>query len=421
MANNISAQPAQPALDPVEHEQELIAQAIDAAFQVEPEEAIVQADENLKQLDTVFGNTGYETLRGVLGALRKFFNAFLFVRQARHLDAQALFEQSVAEFDRYGQGELGELAEGLACSSGAYLELQKGNISQALESVNQAKEHMKGVGQFGELGALMTLVMERDIFAISAMRAMSSLDYPAAKTAFEQAAQTSERIARDLDENSAGFNLHQGLAHFYRTYSTFNQTFNRFNQLRYDEVARQTNISADAGRARDLLLNSVKNDEGVNRSAYISEGLGHLLEVVQSLSQFMEKVLGATVKPDAEAFQRSRGKIQTASDLFAKAGPDSVSIIRFCDELSGRLNKIEELTRPSKKDFGKFSGIIACASFLPLFLVTSWVNSAFRVGVNPSTLIWYCIALALISGFGFGALRFKTLLFGEKATGKSAT
>jgi hypothetical protein len=420
MPDNMTTQSAQPATDPAQHERELVTQAIDSVFEVDAAEAIPRIDESLQQVQTTFGDAGYETLRGVLRALRKFSGGILLIRNMQHSEAQALLARSAAEFDQHGQVELREFARGLACSSGAYLELQKGNVSQALDSLNEAKLHMKEIGQFGSVGDLMTKVMERDVLAISAMRAMSSLDYPNAKIFYEQTAQTSESIAREFEEASAGFNLHQGMAHYYRAFSTFNQSFNRFNQLRYDEVARQTDISADANSAEDLLSRSGKEDKSIERLTYISEGLGHLLEVIQSLSQFMEKVLGSTVKPDAEAFQRLSGKIQTASDLFAKAGPDAVSIVRFCEELNGRLGKIEELTRPSKKDFGKFSGIIACASFLPLFLVTSWVNSNFKVGVSATNLIWYCIALALISGFGFGALKFKTLFVGGKADGEPA-
>lgn len=392
-------------------EQKLMARTIDSLFEVETEEALQLIDGKLRELEQQSGGDEVSTLPGVLKYLRNFFRAILLAQnQMDFTEAQVLFEQAAGAFDQLGQEELKALSLGFRYNVEAFLEIHKANVTLALDLITKSKKHIQSAGRFGELYEPMINLMERDALAISALRAMMSLDYPSAKILFEQASQAAENVAHKyFEESTPGYNTHQGIAHYYRALSTFTQAYNRLNQLRYDEVANQKNLLHDAVQARELLSKGDGKDVSVRRLAYVSDAFANLLEVTFDLAQFMEKVFRSTVKPDIEAFEAMRKKIQTASDLFAKAGQDAVSFVRFCDELNSRISNIERLTKPSKKDFGKFSGIVASASFLPLFLVTSWVNSTFGVGVKASTIIWYCLGLSLISGFGFGALRFKSL------------
>jgi len=104
-------------------------------------------------------------------------------------------------------------------------------------------------------------------------------------------------------------------------------------------------------------------------------------------------------------------KIRKASDLFSKAGDEAVVYVRMCDQLYNSVNNLERISKPNKKDFGIFSGLVSCALFLPLFLIISWANWFFKIGLEARTIITSSIVLALIGAFGFGALKFKSLIF----------
>ena len=395
----------------IHQDQESFTQAIDNLFGVELEEALQLIYSELRELEQQNGKGPGDTFVGVLKHLEKFFRAMQLTReQMNFVKAQELFDEAARGFSQLGQEELSTLSLGFTYYSEGYVEMQKTNLSLAQDLITKSKEHIQSAGRFGTLYEPTINIMERDVVFLSATRAMMSLDFSTAKILFEQTSQLSEDFAdKYFQKDSREHNTHQGLAHYYRTLSTFNQTYNRLNQLRYDEVANQQNLLKDAVLAGELLSKGDTKDVSVKKLIHVTYGFANLLEVMFDLAQFMQKVFRSTVKPDIEAFETMREKIQTASDLFAKAGPDAVSFVRFCDELSPRISSIERLTKPSKQDFGKFSGMVAAVSFLPLFLVTSWVNSNFGVGVEASKLIWYCLALSLISGFGFGALRFKSL------------
>ena len=76
--------------------------------------------------------------------------------------------------------------------------------------------------------------------------------------------------------------------------------------------------------------------------------------------------------------------------------------------LLAQTDKFERLARPSRKDFGVFSGLISCGLFVPIFLIVFWARNRFNLTVGAETLLWPCLGLALIGGFGFGAIKFKS-------------
>jgi hypothetical protein len=134
-----------------------------------------------------------------------------------------------------------------------------------------------------------------------------------------------------------------------------------------------------------------------------------LLGAVQEFAAAMQKILRSTFKPDVRTFSAIRSEVLRASDLAAKLGPQGVVIVRLCGNLRDQIYNLERLAKPKKKDFGTLSGIVASALFLPLFLVTSWANQRFAMGLSGGTVMYYTGFLALIGGFGYGALKFKSI------------
>jgi hypothetical protein len=124
----------------------------------------------------------------------------------------------------------------------------------------------------------------------------------------------------------------------------------------------------------------------------------------------MQKIFQSTFKSNPHNLSLLKQKIQTANDLAAKSGPDALSLIRHCDQLRVQIDNFEKISKPKRKDFGKFSGLITAALFLPIFLIASWANTTFEVDTESNNIIYISAILSLIGGFGYGALKFIEIL-----------
>jgi hypothetical protein len=156
----------------------------------------------------------------------------------------------------------------------------------------------------------------------------------------------------------------------------------------------------------------------VKSAILLTDALESLLPLYAQLGQVMTNVLRATFKPDVKTLQPLRDRIAKAKEAIAKAGPTGIVLIRYCDGLSRQVDNLQRLAEPSKKDFGAFSGLVAAALFLPLFLAISWGNSLFNVGLGAVPIATTCLTVALIGGFGLGALKFRSLIFPSSATAR---
>ena len=127
----------------------------------------------------------------------------------------------------------------------------------------------------------------------------------------------------------------------------------------------------------------------------------------------MQKIFQSTFKSNPENLSLLKQKIQTAKDSASKAGPNALLFVRICDQLRVKIDNFEKLSKPKKKDFGKFSGLIAAALFLPLFLIMSWANTAFEINAESASIIYTSLVLSLIGGFGYGALKYFLHIFSK--------
>ncbi len=354
----------------------------------------------------------FPKLKTALQSLWNFFEAIKLINiNGNFASACDLLQSSAKGFDLVEEEELKDLAIGLNGYVTAAVQLQALNIGRGLELLTKAKDYLQNAGKY--CGAFESLIdhMELDMFFVAGLQAALTLDYAKAKTLFDKASQVAEAVSNKYYmEGESLYYTFQGLAHFYRAYSTYTQVTHEFFQFDYDKVTNEQDLANDAKLARDLLAKGDTEPVPFKIIMYYSNALIQLLEVESELSKLMLTMFRSTFKSDVGTLDLLRKKVRKARNSISQIGPQAVTLIRNCDNFADQIDNLERLAKPSKKDFGVFSGLITCGLFLPIFLVVSWASTTFNLGLNAWALITDCLILALIGGFGFGAIRFKSFI-----------
>ena len=401
-------------LPPISREdQAFVEQIVDQIFEANLDKRLPLIEKFINTLKPQKVGSAFETLQITLKSLWEFFAAIRYVRsEGDFLEASKLFRSAAEGFGQVGKRELRDLSIGFVVYLEAVTELQKMNIGQAMELFKMIKEYLKNAGKYGRIFEQFVDEIEPDAIFVGAVNALMQLDFANAKALIEKASQAAEKVAHNYyREGEPLYNTFQGFAHFYKTYYTFVKALSDFNQFQYDKLTNKQDLLNEAILAHKLLDKGDTENVTFRNVNYMLKGIIQLLESISDLSRLMRTIFNSTFKPDLKTLMLLKQNIDSASNMIAKAGPQAVPLIRLCNQISNQVNNLERLAKPTKKDFGAFSGVVASALFLPLFLVVSWANSTFEIGLDGKTLIVYCLVLALIGGFGFGALKFKSMIF----------
>jgi len=401
-------------------EKTLIEQTIDSVFEADIDEALPLLESRMQALDPQAAGTATEIFQIILQSMWNFFQAMTRIRtQANFVEARDLFESAEDGFSQVGHDELRDLSIGLGVYAEAVVNLQEGNIGQALELLTEVKDYLRNAGKFSRKFEPLIDHMEPENLFLAGSRALQNLDFASAKPLIEKAAQTAEELAHTYyAEGVPLYYTYQGLACLYKAFYTFFEACNELHQFEYDKLATRQDLVHNAMQAQELLNKGDTSNVVFRNASHISRAIAHLLEVINQLAQIMRRIFSATFKPDLRTLMLLKQKIRIANNSAAEAGPQAATFLRLCDQLSNQINNLEKLAKPDKKDFGAFSGLVSSAIFLPMFLIITWTSSTFGVGLKASTIIYSCLTLSLIAGFGVGALKFKSLIMPSRTDGE---
>jgi hypothetical protein len=392
-------------------------QLVEAAFAADLDKVLPLLEQSMEQVGS---HAIPEELKPILESLWTFFKAIMTMRAGDFAGAIPSLDSAVTEFDRLGFPVQRDISIGMREYCIAIVALRNANIGTAAEHFAKTKSFLERAGKFSSRFEMMIGLMEPDALFVAGVQAMMSLDYANAKVLINQAAQASEAAAQKyFEKDSSEFHSFMGQAEIQRTFYIYTESSRNFNKFDFDAITAISDLAAPARKGRELLQKGDMGNAQVRLLLLLSEGFVPLLESIQDLAGLMQKLFGSTVKADFKTLKPINEKLRTANGHFSKGGAQTVSMVRFCDQLSDQVKNLERLARPDKKDFGKFAGVITCALFLPIFLVISWANQQLHIGLDSYRLLGSCLMLALVGGFGFGALRFKNFL-GAVLKGKAA-
>lgn len=392
---------------------DLLAKTTNEVFKAEEEDALKLIEGMIKALDAEALGNDFEPQRIALESLWNFFDALGLIKsRGDFMNARKELECAVQGFSRIGQTELRDLSIGLGIYVEVITEVQSQNIGRALKLCGEAKEYLEAAGKFSNKFKPLVDFMEPDTLFLAGFNALSSSDFASGQAYIEQASWTAKEVAvKYCKEGDSLYCTFQGYAHFYRACYILHVTLHEFNQLEYDKLAAEKDLTCDAMEAEELLRKGETENVQVKNAIHFSNTIVQLLEVTCELAKIMQRVLSSTFKDDPGTFKLLKQKVNLASKSASEVGIQGAAFIRFCNQVSDRVNNLERLVKPNKKDFGKFSGLVTCGIFLPLFLIVSLVNFKLSMNLGQQTMVIMSLVPALIGGFGYGATKFKGILF----------
>lgn len=326
--------------------------------------------------------------------------------------AQELLESAAAGFQQLGIEDLESVSRSFSTYTNALRQLQNLNINRCLELFDMAEEYLRNAGRFGRKFQPLIDHMKPEAMFIAAIPPLLGGDIGSARVLISGASDMMEKVAEKYYEKGDAMHFTiLGTGQLYRAFFTYFQAQRDLSNLDLDKLISEDAIAAHAKEAEQLLAQGDLANVQVQSAHYISKALVELLQVTQGIAARMHLCFKAAFKADSQGFLDLRTKIHLAIDHASRAGPNAVPIVRSCDGLLMRIQNLEKLARPRKADFGIYSGLISSALFVPLLLVASWTVSRFGIELDNGTLFVTVVGLALIGGFGFGALRFKGFLF----------
>jgi len=328
------------------------------------------------------------------------------------LRAVELGNAAIIGFEKLNFDELESTARAITAYAYAITELKKLNISRYLELHKEIEDYLKKAGQFGLKLNPMIDHMKPEAEFIGGVQALQLGDLSTAKVLISQAAEGSERLANKYyDQGSSPHSTFCGVGKAYSALLKFHVIQQDLINLELDSISCEHDVSLIAREAETLLSQGDLKNVTVRATYQLSRALAEILEVLQMLHSILYRCLNSTFKPDSKDFSELRYKTRLAIEYLSGAGQSAAPFIRSCDQLLIRIKNLQRLSKPSKKDFGIFSGLISCALFIPLFIIASYINYVFGMGVDTKILFLTMIGLSLIGGFGFGAIRFKGFIF----------
>ena len=392
---------------------DLLIKTSEQVFNAEEDKELALIEDKIKALDAGALGNDFEPQKIVLESLWNFFDAMgLMKSRGDYMNARKKLECAVQGFNRIGQTELRDLSIGIGIYAEAVTEVQNQNIGRALNLCREAKEYLDAAGEFSSKFRPLVDCLEPDTLFLAGFSALTSSDFAGGQAYIEQASRTAKEVGvKYFKEGDSLYWTFQGYAHFYRACYILLVTLHEFNQLEYDKLAAEQDLICDAMKAQELLGKGETGNVQVENAIHFSNTIVQLVEVTHELAKIMQKVLSSTFKGDPGTFRVIKQKVELARKSASEAGIQGTAFIRFCNDVSDRVKNLERIAKPNKKDFGKFSGLVTCGIFLPLFLIVSFVNFKFSMNLGQQTLVIMSLVPALIGGFGYGAIKFKGILF----------
>lgn len=377
-----------------------------------PDTAINIVQEALQDVDNSTEDGRY--LEFVLKALWNYVQANLYLQtKANFEQANRLFSKAAEGFKELGIEGLEQLSIGMAIYAEAIINLQAGNLTRGIELIEGLKKSFEKAGEYSNQFEAIVDLSEPDILFLTALSNSNQMKYSEAKQMFNRSYEKYIEVAKKyFEEDEDNYYLFTGLGYTSLGMCNYSEASRCLSGYEFDTIIKSDTITEEM-ETGIAYLERIENHSAITKSV-LNMIKAHLLmlEVTQEVALILNNILTSTFKYDFSITESLKNKIEQAND-YAAGVLEGEIIIKSNKLMLERIRNIERHAKPKKKDFGVFSGAVSCVSFMLLFMLLSWANSTFAMDIEGRYLYSTSMFFSLIVGFGFGALRFKSVLFNK--------
>lgn len=329
-------------------------------------------------------------------------------------EADRLYHDAVQGFAESALPQLRDLALGLGVYCGAVIEFQKRNFGKGIDLLVQVRAYLRRAGQYGSQFEVLVDQMEPDTFFAAAVRALLDLDYDSFGILAHNAAQSSERYATaHCCDGSTDAYYFKALAEYYLAYHAFQMDLRLFRRLELDSLSSEDNLVVHAKAALGLIEKTDMSSATHRQLREVCLAMDAMQRAIARASERLKAALGQSLRTSRLDLSSAKQLVRESQGHFTQAGTEWVSMVRICDDLQRQLENAERLVLPRKRDFGAFSGVVSCGLFLALVAAVSLLDRFTHVHISLG-VVPLILGLSLVGGFGYGAIRFKWLIFGAR-------
>lgn len=374
---------------------------------------------SLKNLESTPASDDRYTKVCILHAIGDLHQAIDGVRLHRDFaGAIPLLGKALKSFAQFGLSEKTELATGLILYYRGAVEAKLRNISQAGLLITRARDHLKKAGGYGKGFEFLVDRMHPETLFIAALEQIQLLDFAAASTLIDQASAASTQNAEKYCETQdPDRHEYLGLADHYHAYFTFWDSVLRLGKFDFSHFENGLALAAPALSAAKHFELFGSDQLSIRNLRHMAEGMGAAIQAMALISDAISSLSSAPVKAPNSRLIEARKQLAISKTSFSSAGTDCLPLLRIADNLLELVRNIGEVRRPKPKDFGVYSGIIACILFPLVLSSTACANKWLEIGITPWNHMWVAMVLALVGGFGYGAIRFKSFFSSPKEKG----
>jgi len=314
-------------------------------------EELIPIENALQSLDPKSSGKSYRPVKTLLESAWNFFEALRLVREkGDYLKAEKLFKLAEEGFEAVEAEDIKHLAYAFESYSMFVLNAQRGNLSQCLELHKNMKMYLEKAGKFRNKYTAVIEICEPEFFYIASTKSLAELDFTNAKISSEKARQLSIDVANKyFEEGTPLYYKFLGAGHLYKAIYTFHRALNDLNLFEFRKLSGDSKLLLEAEKAEEMLEKADVESFNTKILLLMSKALIQLFEVMKEISNSMQKVFNSTFKPNLQDLDKLRNKISTARDYYSEVGATAAPYVRFCEQLTSKVNNLERLVRPGKR------------------------------------------------------------------------
>ncbi len=285
--------------------------------------------------------------------------------------------------------------------------LSKGEANRAIDIFERSADEIEDLAiQYPDLVPLA--IYRRAIVYIAEGRAaMSSYDIDLAESKLGQALNQIEKFEESIDVNDPDY--HMNMAEIYDFRVGFQTIFASYNLslLNLDNAEARLNLVQPYISPMEELLTKIKSGS----IKYLYEVDLLFYRTVCDLHTIYKHMIveRSPLNEDLiDKFTVVRDNLEKARELAIKAGTRGKMLVRSIESLQILRNNLFASAKPHRGEFGRFSGLISLISIIALLIIIHLTIQP--AGVNATVIFLGAMIVSLVVGFGYGAIRFSSLL-----------